>query len=103
MTSLFVWRHVVSVQSFDALGAGRILVIEPRDDRRNLSLKLGADAGVDPLQTDSVEFVDDETDGTGATVAVEAVGQPSTIEQASDIPANRSRRRHTTTVRRTLT
>ncbi|WP_135366125.1 alcohol dehydrogenase catalytic domain-containing protein [Halosimplex halophilum] len=72
------------VQTFDALGAGRIVVSEPRDDRRELALDHGATAGIDPADVDPVAAVERATDGRGVAAAVEAIGLPETIQQAYD-------------------
>jgi len=59
---------------FRAAGAGRIAVIEPVAARRGIAAALGADLCVDPLETDVTERVRAATDGVGADVVVDAVG-----------------------------
>ncbi len=68
---------------FKAAGAGRIVVSEPVEYRRNYAKKIGADAVVDPVKQDAVEVVMNET-GLGADVVVDAVGHllPDCIKMA---------------------
>ena len=65
-------------------GASRIFCVEPLDERRALSEKLGATHAVDPTDVDVVELVAEETKGAGVAMAVECTGNfpavMSTIE-----------------------
>ena len=58
--------------------AGRIIVSEPAESRRELALRLGADHAIDPAQVASVQ-VRELTDGLGADLSVEAVGVTPTM------------------------
>src|SRR5207244_8576346 len=53
---------------------GVLLVSEPNPDKRNLSLKLGADTTIDPGDRDAVEAVHDYTAGKGVDYLIEASG-----------------------------
>ena len=53
---------------------GLLLVSEPNPDKRNLSLQLGADQGIDPGDRDAVEAVHDYTAGKGVDYLIEASG-----------------------------
>lgn len=64
-----------------AAGARDVVVSEPRAARREVAVAMGADAVVDPTDTDPVAFVRERTDG-GADVTVEAVGRSETFTQA---------------------
>ncbi|MFC7157663.1 zinc-binding dehydrogenase [Halomarina halobia] len=64
-----------------AAGARDIVVSEPRAARREAALAMGADAVVDPTETDPVTFVRERTDG-GADITIEAVGRSETLTQA---------------------
>jgi (R,R)-butanediol dehydrogenase/meso-butanediol dehydrogenase/diacetyl reductase len=58
--------------------AGRIIVSEPAESRRDLALRLGADHVVDPADVASIQ-VRQLTDGLGADLSVEAVGITPTM------------------------
>jgi 2-desacetyl-2-hydroxyethyl bacteriochlorophyllide A dehydrogenase len=63
-------------------GANKVIVSASKPAQREMAERFGADAVINP-QTDNVkQAVLDLTDGLGADVVVEAVGRPSTIEQA---------------------
>src|SRR5438132_5840322 len=51
-----------------------LLVSEPNPEKRNLSLQLGADQGIDPGDRDAVEAVHDYTAGKGVDYLIEASG-----------------------------
>jgi 2-desacetyl-2-hydroxyethyl bacteriochlorophyllide A dehydrogenase len=68
-----------------ASGAQTTIVSEPRPYRQALAKKLGADHVVDPTAVDLKAAVADLTDGLGADVVFEAVGHPTTIEQAISV------------------
>lgn len=63
-----------------AAGARDVVVSEPRKARREAAVEMGADAVVDPTETDPITFVRDRTGG--ADVTVEAVGASETLTQA---------------------
>lgn len=63
-------------------GAARAIVSDPVPAKRELALKLGAAAAVDPLKEDLLERVLEETGGVGVDCSFEAVGRPTTIGQA---------------------
>jgi (R,R)-butanediol dehydrogenase/meso-butanediol dehydrogenase/diacetyl reductase len=60
-------------------GAGRIIVSEPAESRRQLALKIGADEAVDPAKVASVQ-VRELTGGLGCDLAVECVGIAATMD-----------------------
>jgi threonine dehydrogenase-like Zn-dependent dehydrogenase len=57
-----------------ACGAAKIIVFEVTEQRRALSVKMGADAAFDPTKVKPVEVVMEQTDGQGADLQVEAAG-----------------------------
>jgi alcohol dehydrogenase len=69
-------------------GAGAIVVSEPSAERRALATKAGAIA-VPPDRARAV--VDELTEGDGADLVVEAVGNPRTLEAAFDLVRKRGR------------
>ncbi|MGQ9565203.1 MAG: zinc-binding dehydrogenase [Candidatus Bathyarchaeales archaeon] len=64
------------------LGAERILVVDLVDERLEFAVGLGADEVVNAGREDAVERTRELTNGYGADVVIEAIGQPSTWEQA---------------------
>jgi len=69
------------------LGAGKIIVCDLVDDRLAFAKKMGADETVNPKTTDPVEAVNQLTKDSKADVVIEAIGLPSTWEQALRIVA----------------
>ncbi len=65
---------LASVALAKAGGASKIFCFEPLDERRGLAEKLGATHCIDPLATDPVELVAEETKGAGVSMAVECTG-----------------------------
>lgn len=63
-------------------GAGRIVVSEPAVERRALALEFGADAVVNPFESDLAAEVNGLTGGMGADAVFEAVGTSRTVEQS---------------------
>ncbi|MBX5327326.1 MAG: zinc-dependent alcohol dehydrogenase [Candidatus Bathyarchaeia archaeon] len=64
------------------LGAERVLVVDLVDERLEFAVGLGADEVVNAGREEAVKRVRELTDGYGADVVIEAIGQPSTWEQA---------------------
>jgi threonine dehydrogenase-like Zn-dependent dehydrogenase len=67
-----------------ALGAGRVVALEPDDARRSLALAAGADV-VDPGARDGQMAIAELTDDRGADAVVEAVGRTEAFEAALDL------------------
>ena len=57
-----------------ALGAGRVLALEPTATKRELADTLGATASFDPLSGDAAQWLLEQTDGIGVDMAVDATG-----------------------------
>jgi threonine dehydrogenase-like Zn-dependent dehydrogenase len=57
-----------------ALGAGRILAIEPNASKRELASALGATATFDPTSSDPAQWLLEETKAIGVDMAVDASG-----------------------------
>jgi threonine 3-dehydrogenase len=70
-----------------ALGARRILAIEPNEFRQDLAKRMGADAVIDPTREDVVETVMRSTDAHGVEVVLEMSGVPAAIDQATRMVA----------------
>lgn len=69
------------VQAARAAGAGKVVVSEPIDGRRELARRAGADVVLDPGEADVAAQVHAETDG-GTDTAFEAAGVEATFDAA---------------------
>ena len=63
-------------------GAGRLVLSDPLEERREIARKLGARVLVDPVRESLHERVMALTDGRGAEVVCEAVGKPELVAEA---------------------
>jgi L-iditol 2-dehydrogenase len=68
-------------------GAGLLIVSEPRDSRRAMAQRMGADIVVNPRQEDLREVVMRHTRGRGVDVSIEGVGLEPALSQALDVVA----------------
>jgi L-iditol 2-dehydrogenase len=64
------------------MGVEKAIIIDLVEERLNFAEKLGADATVNAGKEDAVQRVRQLTNGYGADVVIEAIGLPSTWEQA---------------------
>jgi L-iditol 2-dehydrogenase len=64
------------------LGAEKVMMIDLVDERLDYATKLGADGVINGGKENAVEKVRQLTNGYGADVTIEAIGLPSTWEQA---------------------
>jgi len=71
--------HLLTVKK---MGAEKVIVIDLVEERLDFAEKLGADETVNAGKVDAVERVRQLTSGYGADVVIEAIGLPSTWEQA---------------------
>jgi len=71
--------HLLTVRK---MGAERIIMTDLVEDRLQFAKQLGADETINALQEDAVDRVKELTDKYGADVVIEAIGLPSTWEQA---------------------
>ncbi len=74
-----------------AMGAQRVIVIEPAGNRRAIALELGAFAAVDPQEEDPVSAVRRLTGGLGADVVFECGGNVRTMEMSPLVARKRGR------------
>src|SRR5205814_6034424 len=63
-------------------GAAKVICIDLDPRKLELARQLGATDVVDASRTDPVETIRSLTDGNGADVCIEAVGNPKVFEQA---------------------
>jgi L-iditol 2-dehydrogenase len=71
--------HLLTVKR---LGVERVLMIDLVEERLEFAQELGADDTINGRNEDAVKRVKELTNGYGADVVIEAVGLPSTWEQA---------------------
>jgi L-iditol 2-dehydrogenase len=62
----------------------RVIVVDPLATRREVALKLGADAAIDPTDGGAAERIREMTGGHGADLVVEASGHDASIAAAFD-------------------
>lgn len=68
-------------------GAARVVLSEPVEIRRELAVRLGADAAIDPIREDLPQRLSELLSRDGADVVIECVGNPRTSAQAIDAAA----------------
>lgn len=73
-----------TLQWVRAAGAGRVIVIEPNLERRELALALGAHHAVAP-GNDASAVIRELTHGLGADIVYECVGHPFAVQSAVDL------------------
>ena len=73
------------VSAAAAIGMGaRVIVVDPLASRREVALKLGADAVIDPTDGGAAERVRELTGGHGADLVIEASGHDASLAAAFD-------------------
>lgn len=73
-----------TMQWVRAAGAGKVIVVEPNPQRRDLARALGAHHAVAPgEETDTV--IAESTHGLGADIVYECVGRPFAVQSAVDL------------------
>jgi len=75
---------LLTIASLRISGAGRIWCVEPRKNRRELALKMGADVVIDPTQVDPVKQIMAETGKRGVDCGFDCATKPGTIQQTFD-------------------
>ncbi len=61
------------------LAGAKVVAVDPIEERRRLSMKLGADAAFEP-DKNLADIIMDETDGRGADVAIEVSGSGEALQ-----------------------
>lgn len=67
-----------------AVGAGPVIVVEPKAERRALALALGAAHAIDPFNTPDVLHTLRELSGGGVTHALDTTGNPKVVAVAGE-------------------
>ncbi|TFH20068.1 MAG: alcohol dehydrogenase [Acidimicrobiales bacterium] len=73
-----------TLQWVRAAGAGRVIVVEPSEERRTVALDLGAHHAVAPGD-EADELIKQLTHGLGADIVYECVGRPFAVQAAVDL------------------
>lgn len=64
---------------------GRVILVEPEEQRRKISETLGASDTIDPSNADVIAEVMRLTNGRGATRVIEATGRPAVMAQTLEV------------------
>lgn len=70
------------VQMCKNVGVSKVIVFEPSAKRRAMASEMGADAALNPLETDPVKAVDEVTERRMASVIFECSGVPTSLLKA---------------------
>ncbi len=70
-------------------GAGKVIVSDLAEHRRDFARRVGATVLVDPQKTDLAALVKDMTNGRGVDVGIEAVGVPQLLADTIRLTRNR--------------
>ncbi|MCR5272025.1 MAG: zinc-dependent alcohol dehydrogenase family protein [Lachnospiraceae bacterium] len=73
---------LLMVQLAKLKGASTVILSEPIEMRRKIGLEVGADAAIDPINSDLLAEIKQITGVDGADVVIECVGKPFAVEQA---------------------
>lgn len=72
-------------------GMGPIVVFDPRESRRGLATRFGADIVLDPLTEDLSCVIRDVTGGVGFPFVIDATGAPGVLENAVSVASRAGR------------
>ncbi len=72
-------------------GASRIFAVDPLAHRREMALRMGASAAVDPTEIDPAQFLMAETGGRGVDCALDCAAKEHTTNQAIQAARNGGR------------
>lgn len=82
---------LLTLQVAKAMGAGRVFVLEPAENRRAIAMQLGAAAVIDSGEGDAVRAIQALTGGLGADIVFECAGNVKTMELAPSLARKRGR------------
>jgi len=80
---------MIMLQLAKLSGAGKLIMIEPVAEKREIAKKLGADLCIDPINENTKEVLANNHIDRVSCV-IECVGKPKTMEQAIDIAGKKS-------------
>jgi len=72
-------------------GPSKIIAVDLQDDRLELARKLGVDITINPRENDAVKTVRELTEGKGADIIIEATGEQTPLNIASEMTRIRGR------------
>ena len=73
---------LVTAAALKAVGAGRVISVEPAEARKGMAPGAGADVVLDPTEVDVPAAILEATDGAGADVTFECAGIDAVLAQA---------------------
>lgn len=76
------------IQLARASGASEVIAVDIDDEKLKAARAVGATSLVNASRNDAVEAVRDLTEGSGAEVVFEAIGNPATFTQATEMAAD---------------
>jgi L-iditol 2-dehydrogenase len=82
---------LLTVATLRASGAGRIWLVEPRPERRELGRLMGADAALDPAEIEPAKQILADTGKRGVDMSIDCATKGSSIQQAIDSVASAGR------------
>ncbi len=82
---------LTTIAALRVAGVARIWCVEPVAHRRELARVLGADAVIDPAQTDPVKEVLRDTGGRGVDVVFDCAGKDDSVNQSIHVGASAAR------------
>jgi len=75
---------LLCIQALKAAGCGKVIAIDPVENKLDLALELGADCAIKPESKKVLDLVLKETEKRGADLVFEVVGIESTVNTAID-------------------
>lgn len=82
---------LLTIGALKLAGAGRIFAVDPVAARRELALKLGADAAIDPVSAEPRQAILGETRGRGVDVAIDCVTRGTSLNDCLHVTRNAGR------------
>ena len=81
---------MLTMQFAKIFGASRVVVFDIADEKLDLAVELGADAGVNTLEEGFMQKAMDLTDGVGYDYVYETAGSTITMKMAFELAANKA-------------
>jgi L-iditol 2-dehydrogenase len=73
---------LTTIAALKAAGAGRIFAVDPVAHRRDMAVRMGADAAIDPSQVEPARQITADTGGRGVDCVVDCAAKEHTTNQA---------------------
>ena len=81
---------MLTMQFAKIFGASKVVVFDIADEKLDLAVELGADAGVNTLEEGFMQKAMDLTDGVGYDYVYETAGSTITMKMAFELAANKA-------------